>query len=690
MSQKRPNGASLSSFPTQRHLMTSFCLAHFSKTGMIAIISLVCLMQPTVAADEPGENYERSQVMRISASSDADVTFLRQLRHKLNLDTWRDLHQPNSTGDFYVPPHLYSVIRNFLTLHGIPYQVLIDDTARYISEQSERDSKDRVKRASSKHNYRYRYLSYPEMVQFLKELKELESSATSANVQFGSIGQSFEGRDTPYVKITSKREDTPKGTIFIDGGFHSREWISPAMVVEIIHRLVFNTDQDDDTRRLLDMFDFILVPIVNPDGYVFTFTSEYDARLWRKSRTNKYDPNNRCYGVDLNRNFGYMWNDNPVFGGSSDACNPSFSGPHPFSEPESQNLRDLLLSNKDALTGYVSFHSYGQYFLYPWGYRDDVEIEDEQDLIYVASAFQDTMLRKNYSYLVGSSAKSLYPAAGGSSDYVRGAIGVKFAYTVELPPKDVVMPYGGFVVPESEVEAIVTDTWAGVKALLLRLFYYNSHCKEKLTTISSELEEKLQKVGDCANWKSVYGKTTSQAKIEASAEDMNGGANPDLQDVTLSNEDKLLVKKLKMHYDKHIERGLNKESVPQAERESNTENTKDVAKPDLRDVSFEEDTIDENTVDHLPGFENTMYDQYIYSASTEGETIAGMRSGSSKLWSIVKAYHPYSTRLKLITDKVGSMKDQGVECEVAGQNLPANALMTNSHKSPVTCDTSIR
>lgn len=83
-------------------------------------------------------------------------------------------------------------------------------------------------------------------------------------------GESFEGRPLRYLKIsTTNFEDTSKPIIFIDGGIHAREWISPPTVTWAIHKLTENVTEPE----LLENFDWILLPVVNPDGYQFTFTN---------------------------------------------------------------------------------------------------------------------------------------------------------------------------------------------------------------------------------------------------------------------------------------------------------------------------------------------------------------------------------------------------------------------------------
>ena len=85
-----------------------------------------------------------------------------------------------------------------------------------------------------------------------------------------NAANSFEGRPIKYVKISSTNfEDESKPVIFIDGGIHAREWIAPPTVTWAIHKLVEDLTESD----LLDRFDWILLPVVNPDGYKFTFTN---------------------------------------------------------------------------------------------------------------------------------------------------------------------------------------------------------------------------------------------------------------------------------------------------------------------------------------------------------------------------------------------------------------------------------
>ena len=73
----------------------------------------------------------------------------------------------------------------------------------------------------------------------------------------------------------------------------------------------------------------------------------------------------RCAGVDLNRNFSYKWGGR---GSSGQTCREEYRGQRAFSEPETAALRKFLLARRGSVLMYLTFHSYGQMILYPWGY----------------------------------------------------------------------------------------------------------------------------------------------------------------------------------------------------------------------------------------------------------------------------------------------------------------------------------
>lgn len=81
------------------------------------------------------------------------------------------------------------------------------------------------------------------------------------------MGKTYEGRDHIGIKISSGGKKKP--AIVVDGGIHAREWLAPAQVLYIIHQLVENPANKD----YFSLVDWYLVPVLNPDGYEYTFTT---------------------------------------------------------------------------------------------------------------------------------------------------------------------------------------------------------------------------------------------------------------------------------------------------------------------------------------------------------------------------------------------------------------------------------
>lgn len=132
-----------------------------------------------------------------------------------------------------------------------------------------------------------------EIYDYLDDLASSNNFATILN-----IGTSFEGRQLKVIRY-SRNLNNP--AIFIEANIHAREWISSATAVWIAETVVTSTDPE--IREIVDSLTWYILPVMNPDGFVYTHDLDGD-RLWRKTRSVH---NLFCTGVDANRNFGYNW-----------------------------------------------------------------------------------------------------------------------------------------------------------------------------------------------------------------------------------------------------------------------------------------------------------------------------------------------------------------------------------------------
>jgi hypothetical protein len=272
------------------------------------------------------------------------------------------------------------------------------------------------------------------------------------------IGTTVEGREMFVLRLSRNITDVPtKPIVLIDGGIHAREWVSVSTAMYLINEIVSNPADDTLTNAFLDSFDFVIMPVLNPDGYAYTWS---DDRLWRKNRA----PNNHstCIGVDLNRQWAFEWGG---LGTSGNPCQVDFRGYAPFSELETQAVKTWIEQHRHKIVLYINFHAYGQLWMTPYGYSTTRPSNEAEMIKYSKIAVEAIKEMRGTSYNYGPVYTTIYPASSISVDWVRGAEKILIAYTVELPDKGL----HGFLTPESEIGPIGRETWHGIKQLLLAL-----------------------------------------------------------------------------------------------------------------------------------------------------------------------------------------------------------------------------
>lgn len=198
----------------------------------------------------------------------------------------------------------------------------------------------------------FKYHSHSEMLGYLEYLGRSHPDLVTVK----EFGRTYLDKSMKAVYISNDMsKKKTKNVVLVDAGIHAREIAAPATALFIINQLVENYSANKD---LVDAFDWVIVPSLNPDGYEFVRSGYI---LWRRTMT-PYFP---CAGADPNRNFDFHWGRN---GSSSFPCTQNYQGPSPFSEKETRALRDLMFSVKDRAKMYLTIHSYGRYLLTPWGH----------------------------------------------------------------------------------------------------------------------------------------------------------------------------------------------------------------------------------------------------------------------------------------------------------------------------------
>lgn len=298
-------------------------------------------------------------------------------------------------------------------------------------------------------DYRSAYLRLNDIIaQFEQWRQETPVWVTRVNA-----GTSWEGRAVWVYRLREPSTPIPPRSVVLQAGIHAREWVSPAVAMHLFNNLRELAQTSILHRWLINEVEVCVFPVLNPDGYEYTWTTN---RMWRKNRRN----NGSSYGVDLNRNYSVG------FGGGGSSGNPSsdtYRGPSAFSEPETQAVRDFVATLPN-LVGFIDYHSYGQLILWPWGYtRDAPPDRDELDRI---GRMMEQRVESAYGtdYRQGQTSNTLYVASGVSNDWAYGVYRVP-GLAIELRDRGTF----GFLLPPDQIRPTQHENYLAFEAYLIDL-----------------------------------------------------------------------------------------------------------------------------------------------------------------------------------------------------------------------------
>lgn len=250
-------------------------------------------------------------------------------------------------------------------------------------------------------------------------------------------------------------EDEP--CIYYLAEHHAREPISLETAMTILEHILENYGIDSTITENVNNTQIWFVPLVNPNGHKVV-TDEQNT-MWRKNiRDNNesgtlnvtgYNPSD---GADPNRNYGWQWG-----GASNSWTSETYQGPTPFSEPETQAVRDLMAAHH--FVAGISYHTYGELVLYPYGYSDGIVAPDQAALSELAIDMALSIPGQYGGFYTPQASWALYPCTGTTDDFAYGMYGI-FGYTIEMATV--------FIPPANQVQGICDNNVEAAMIMLNR------------------------------------------------------------------------------------------------------------------------------------------------------------------------------------------------------------------------------
>lgn len=288
------------------------------RAALLPVVVAVCVLATSVDAQPKG--YDGYQVVSVTVGDKADIKTVNDLQRELGrqFQIWSEVVKPGQ-----VEVRIGPAAQQPLDISGLSYSIVHHDLQRHIDSLY-----------SGGKGFFDSIQSYDGHVQFMNDLV----AAHPDLAEMVNLGESIQGRPMWAIRITGPGDVKP-GLIY-HGAEHGNEQAGASVVAYAANWLLTNYDTDPYAKYLVDNVEWYILPIMNPDGY-----AAYDR--WNAN------------GVDLNRNW-----DGP---GSGEDW---WGGPYPFSEPETQHMRDFFLAHENVQM-HIDFHGYVNWIMWVWGHIPD-------------------------------------------------------------------------------------------------------------------------------------------------------------------------------------------------------------------------------------------------------------------------------------------------------------------------------
>ena len=437
---------------------------------------------------------ERSYSQNINAEQQQKYSLL-----KVFVNNEQDMKRINDKGLFldHAESHNGEFLETWLSASeiemlkrsGVRYETLVEDFQTYYNEQHKMtpsEMEDAIQKSADEFSVSHSifgtmggYLTYAEVVNKLDSMRIQYPNLISEKF---SIGNSLENRAMWTVRVSNNPNTTTgRPEVWFHSLIHAREPMSMVQNIYFIYWLLENYNIDPIATYILENRELYFTPVFNPDGYEYNRSiNPNGGGMWRKNR--KLNTGG-SYGIDLNRNYGIyaFWNSTNN-GSSTDPTSDTYRGTSPFSEPETQNAMNFV--NSRNFKGVLSYHTYGNYLIRPWGYVDAPSPDEK-----IYQGLSQDMVLNNHFTLGRSNQTVNYGVRGVTDDWYYNDSGHSkaFAMTPEVGTSS-----DGFWPLQSRILILAGST-------LSQNIYFSMACGPYTAPVKSSLDKEQYTAGESGN-----------------------------------------------------------------------------------------------------------------------------------------------------------------------------------------------
>ncbi len=348
-------------------------------------------------------------LIKIFAKNDQDMKNI--MREGLFFD-----HAENHQGE-YLETWLSENEIELLKRSGVGFETVIADFEKYFNDENKMtplEMNQAIQKSIEDNNVSHSiygtmggYLTFAEVVNKLDSMRLEYPNLISEKF---SIGNSLENRQMWTVRVSNNPNvTTGRPEVWFHSLIHAREPMSMEQNLYFIYWLLENYNTDPIATYIMNNRELYFTPVFNPDGYEYNrSTNPNGGGMWRKNRSVN---TGGSFGVELNRNYGTyaLWNSTNN-GSSTTPSSDTYRGTSPFSEPETRNAMNFVISRN--FKGILSYHTYGNYLIRPWGYVDAPTPHE-----HVFQSFSQDMVINNHFTLGRSNQTVAYGVRGVTDDW---------------------------------------------------------------------------------------------------------------------------------------------------------------------------------------------------------------------------------------------------------------------------------